>query len=82
VIGAPRDVHRTSLATPVCMLSFMSRRLEDRIRELCAQAVVTTDLSELDVILKQLRPALREHIELLRKLAAERHIPPQRRASQ
>jgi hypothetical protein len=54
---------------------FMSRRLEDRIRELCARAVVTTDLDELDTILTQLRPALREHIELLRKLAADRLVP-------
>jgi hypothetical protein len=57
----------------------MSRRLEDRIRELCARAVVTSDLDELDTILKQLRPALRQHIELLRRLAVERLIPPQRR---
>jgi hypothetical protein len=53
----------------------MSRRLEDRIRELCARAVVTTDLDELNTILTQLRPALREHIELLRKLAADRLVP-------
>jgi hypothetical protein len=66
--------------SPVFILSFMSRRLEDRIRELCARAVVTTDLNELDAILKQLRPALREHIELLRKLAAERLVPPQVRS--
>jgi hypothetical protein len=69
-----------SWQSPVFILSFMSRRLEDRIRELCARAVVTTDLNELDAILKQLRPALREHIELLRKLAAERLVPPQVRS--
>ena len=57
----------------------MSRRLEDRIRELCTRAVVTSDLDELDTILKQLRPALRQHIDLLRRLAAERLVPPQRR---
>jgi hypothetical protein len=45
----------------------MHRRLEDRIRELCAKAL-TAQESELHAILS----ALREHIERLRRLAAAR----------
>jgi hypothetical protein len=47
-----------------------SRRLEDRIRELCA-AACQAPVSELDVILKKLQAALREHNERFRKLAAD-----------
>jgi len=46
-----------------------ARRLEDRIRELCAQAVSAQD-SELDEIFSALQLALREHTEKIRKLAA------------
>jgi hypothetical protein len=55
------------------------RRLEDRIRNLSAQAVAATDLAELDAILKELRVALRKHVEYLRKIASEQHVPSQRR---
>ena len=47
----------------------MFRRLEDRIRELCATAV-TAEEPELEIILSQLQSALREHTERLRRLAA------------
>jgi hypothetical protein len=56
-----------------------SRRLEDRIRTLSAQAVDTSDLSDLSVILEQLTAALHDHIDRLRKLAAARPNPPERR---
>jgi len=46
-----------------------ARRLEDRIRELCAQAL-TAQAPELDPILSALQSALREHNQRLRKLAA------------
>ncbi len=49
----------------------MHRRLEDRIRELCAKAL-TAQESELHAIFHALRSALREHIQRLRKLAAAR----------
>jgi hypothetical protein len=49
------------------------RRLEDRIRELCARAL-TAQESELDAILHALRSALREHAERLRKLAAAKLV--------
>jgi hypothetical protein len=48
---------------------FMFRRLEDRIRSLCAQAVATEDLAELNTILESLRAAIHEHTERLRKAA-------------
>jgi hypothetical protein len=48
-----------------------SRRLDDRIRDLCAKAVVAEE-SELEGIFSELNSALREHNERLRKLAAEK----------
>jgi len=51
----------------------MHRRLEDRIRELCAKAL-TAQESELDAIHSALRSALREHIERLRRLAAAKLV--------
>ncbi len=71
---------RTLLGSLVSTFS-RSRRLEDRIRKLCAQAVDTTDLSELSKVLEQLTAALHDHIDRLRKLAAMRPIPPERRQS-
>jgi hypothetical protein len=44
-----------------------SRRLEDRIRELCRSAL-TANNSDLDKIFSALNSALREHAERLRKL--------------
>jgi hypothetical protein len=39
---------------------------DDRIRELCAKAVATTDLAEVEVVLAELRAALHAYIEDLR----------------
>jgi hypothetical protein len=58
-----------------------SRRLEDRIRRLCQQAVTTTDVGELSRILEQLTVALHAHIERVRQVATMRAIPPERRRS-
>lgn len=61
------------------------RRLEDRIRELCAKALMAQD-AEMEAIFVALQFALREHAERLRKLAAtnltsaERNQQPERRA--
>ena len=71
---------RTLLGSLISSFS-RSRRLEDRIRKLCGQAVATTDLSELSQVLEQLTAALHDHIERLRKLAAMRPVPPERRHS-
>jgi hypothetical protein len=45
--------------------------LDRRIRELCAQAVATTDADALQPILAELRAALREHNEDLQRIIAE-----------
>lgn len=57
----------------------MFRRLEDRLRELCTQAVATTNLAEAELILQQLRAAIHEHIGRLRKLATKGPAHPERR---
>ena len=49
----------------------MLRRLEDRIRDLCANAVASQDSPELHEVFEQLRAALHEHIERLRKSSTE-----------
>jgi hypothetical protein len=46
-----------------------SRRLEDRIRQLCAKAVAAAE-SDLEPVITELKVALHEHTERLRKLAA------------
>ena len=60
---------------------FRSRRLEDRIRELCAKAVATTEPAELNAILQHLSAALHEQIERLRKQMIQDHMQPERRLS-
>ena len=57
--------------------SVHSRRLEDRIRDLCAKAV-TTEGAELGATLQELRVALREHADRLRKLAVQKPRPNRR----
>lgn len=47
-----------------------SRRLEDRIRELCSR-VLSASGSELEPLISELQAALREHNSRLRKLAAD-----------
>jgi hypothetical protein len=44
-----------------------SRRLDDRIRQLCRKALMADD-SELDPVFSELKAALREHTQRLRKL--------------
>jgi hypothetical protein len=62
-----------------------SRRLEDRIRELCRRAL-TADHAEIESVFSALNSALREHTERLRrlmvmKLATKEHSqPPERRS--
>lgn len=62
----------------------VSRRLEDRIRDLCAQAVAAGS-GDLNPILSDLKAALHEHTRRLRTMAAAstlrppREFPPERR---
>jgi len=48
-----------------------SRRLEDRIRDLCVKAV-DADTEEFQPMLEELKAALREHNERLGQLAAKK----------
>jgi hypothetical protein len=59
----------------------MTRRLEDRIRSLCAQAVATEDSAELREILKSLRSAIHEHTQRLRKAAVDPQVKQRRRSA-
>ena len=54
-----------------------SRRLEDRIRELCAKAVSAPDSADFNEVMQQLRECLREHANRLRQLAARKLRPRQ-----
>jgi hypothetical protein len=53
-----------------CFVTF-DVTLEQRIRELCAQAVAAQDTAELQPILAELRHALREHLEQLKSMVTE-----------
>jgi len=57
----------------------MLRRLEDRIRYLCAKAVASEDSPELHEVFEQLRAALHEHNERLRKSSTEPQLLERRR---
>ena len=63
----------------------MLRRLEDRIRELCAKTLIARG-PELQATLAELTSALHEHNERLRQVAAlklvsgENSSPPERRS--
>jgi hypothetical protein len=59
----------------------MNRRLEDRIRELCAKVVTTPGAPEWNKILQQLTAALHEHTNRMRKLIAEFPMRPERRSA-
>jgi hypothetical protein len=63
-----------------CLSSYSrARRLEDRIRKLCLDAVDATEPAELNPILEKLTSALRDHTAHVRRLAATRPIPVERR---
>jgi hypothetical protein len=54
-----------------------SRRLDDRIRELCGKALVARN-SELEEIFLDLQSALHEHNEKLRKMAVQQFTDAKR----
>jgi hypothetical protein len=56
-----------------------ARRLEDRIRKLCADAVTTTEVDELNRILRELSNALRDHTARMRTMMATRTLQHERR---
>lgn len=57
----------------------MSRRLEDRIRELCALAVSYKEPAEMEKILPVLKEALHQQVDRMRNLASQRPLPSERR---
>jgi hypothetical protein len=60
------------VSTGCCTLtSVPSRRLEDRIRELCVKALTVQD-SEMDSVFSELRFALQVHAKRLRKMAGKK----------
>jgi hypothetical protein len=59
----------------------MNRRLEDRIRELCAKVMVNPSTPEWNEILRELSTALHEHTRRMRKLIAELPIRRERRSA-
>ena len=65
-------------------MSRRSRRLDDRIRELCARIAVTKNPEEVHLILPELRNAIHEAVERLRiravaVLTRSPDIPKERR---
>jgi len=61
-----------------------SRRLDDRIRELCAKVVASKNADELEVMLPELRSAIHQAIEGLRTrsvaiLSGRHDFPGERR---
>ena len=48
-----------------------SSSLEDRVHDLCAQAVAAKNQAELDIILPKLRAAIRDHVRYFRAIALE-----------
>ena len=55
-----------------------SKRLADRINALVAKTLATQDPAELEKVIAQLRKALSEHTQRLRKMAASK-LPVARR---
>jgi len=67
-------------------MSTRYRRLDDRIRELCAKVGATEDPDELKLILPELKSAIHQMIERLRikavtVLSGRRDFPNERRKS-
>lgn len=79
-----RTVHLAKKKLGVCRVL---RRLEDRIRELCGKVVAARDSDGFGPALSDLKSALQEHSERLRKMAATKLVnldkdsPPERRSA-
>jgi hypothetical protein len=69
-----------SRARPVWIVQ-LRRRLEDRIRELCAEALITQG-SQIEQALSDLQAALREHIRRLREFANAKLVSPREKDGQ
>jgi len=52
------------------VIPLAEQRLEDKIRALSVRAVAAVDSTELERVIRELRSALKEHVQRLRKRAA------------
>lgn len=59
----------------------MHRRLEDRIKALCAKLIATADTPEWKEILQQLKTTLHQHSRRTRALVAEFPMRTERRSA-
>ena len=59
----------------------VERRLEDRIRRLCARLIRTDDGNEFHTVATELRASLAEHIDRLRSKLLEYPLGIERRTS-
>lgn len=57
-----------------------SRRLEDRIRQLCLEAIACADPGALDAIMERLKAALHDHASRVRHMVGSRRIERERRS--
>jgi hypothetical protein len=57
------------------MSAEQSRRLEDRIRDLCAKAISSSNNAEFHQVIEELRQALREHSKRLKVFAHAKFLP-------
>jgi hypothetical protein len=53
----------------------VSRRIEDKIRKLCQQAVEESDSAKAQVLLHQLQAAIHAHVEKLRERMTKYPVP-------
>jgi len=67
-IAAPYPAVALFFVVPVAM---PPSSLEERVRELCAQAVAAKTEAELRVVLPQLQVAIHDHIRYVRAIAVE-----------
>jgi len=66
-------------------MNLRARRLEDRIRQLCTEAVAAEDCPRMKSILSELRSTVHQYTQRLRARAAAiltgRDFPPERRGN-
>jgi len=60
----------------------LHRRLEDRIRELCAKLIAKPETPDWNEILRDLKTALRQHSRRMRALMLELPLRPERRSAE
>ena len=54
-----------------CLVAMPPSSLEERVRDLCAQAAAAKNQADVSVILPKLQAAIRDHVSYLRAIAVE-----------